>query len=293
MKKNILLFLLLLACSVSQAQIGIGVPNPNASSVLELASTTKGFLPPRMTTAQRNVIGSPVAGLVIYNTTKSCWEWYNGSLWYNGCGNQDVVTGCGAYTAAGVFRVFQCYNLGSTDTTSDPNTPIQGNNGSYYQWGRSTVVATDSTPAAAITSPTWNTTAASDYAWADVTTGAKTANDPCPTGFRVPTKAEWTGVANTALNTVSRTGSWANDGNFTTAVSLGPNGTTKTLTLPAAGYRSSSDGRLLSRGLGGDYWSSAEDVGSANANYLYFGSGSVAAYSGNRTFGFSVRCIAE
>lgn len=39
-----------------------------ASSMLTLNSTTKGFLPPRMTTAQKNAIGTPAAGLVVYDT---------------------------------------------------------------------------------------------------------------------------------------------------------------------------------------------------------------------------------
>lgn len=42
---------------------------PNASAQLDVVSTTKGFLPPRMTTTQRNAISSPAEGLVIYNTT--------------------------------------------------------------------------------------------------------------------------------------------------------------------------------------------------------------------------------
>ena len=41
----------------------------NASAQLELTSTTKGFLPPRMTTTQKNAIASPAAGLVVYDTT--------------------------------------------------------------------------------------------------------------------------------------------------------------------------------------------------------------------------------
>jgi hypothetical protein len=40
-----------------------------ASAIVEIQSTTKGFLPPRMTTTQRNAIASPAAGLMIYNTT--------------------------------------------------------------------------------------------------------------------------------------------------------------------------------------------------------------------------------
>jgi hypothetical protein len=41
----------------------------NSSSILDVASTTKGFLPPRMTTTQKNAISSPAAGLVVYDTT--------------------------------------------------------------------------------------------------------------------------------------------------------------------------------------------------------------------------------
>jgi hypothetical protein len=40
-----------------------------ASAVLQADSTTKGFLPPRMTTAQKNAITSPTAGLMVYDTT--------------------------------------------------------------------------------------------------------------------------------------------------------------------------------------------------------------------------------
>jgi hypothetical protein len=41
----------------------------HASSIVEIQSTTKGFLPPRMTTTQKNAIASPAAGLVVYDTT--------------------------------------------------------------------------------------------------------------------------------------------------------------------------------------------------------------------------------
>lgn len=49
--------------------VGIGTTSPAASSLLDVTSTTKGFLPPRMTTVQKNAIATPAAGLVIYDTT--------------------------------------------------------------------------------------------------------------------------------------------------------------------------------------------------------------------------------
>jgi uncharacterized protein (TIGR02145 family) len=197
-----------------------------------------------------------------------------------------VIPNCGAYVSAGVYKVFSCFNLGATDTTVDPNIPIQGIHGNYYQWGRNTVVATTSTAAGAISG--WNTTAAANGAWLDA---SKTANDPCPTGFRVPTYAQWSGVSNTALNTITRTGSWSNsETNFTTAISFGTS-TVKTLTLPAAGFRSYYDGTLTNRGANGGYWSSTEN--DSFAWYLGFNSSSANTSNSNRASGFSVRCVSE
>jgi hypothetical protein len=59
--------------------VGIGTATPVAK--LEISSNTQGFLPPRMTTTERNAIASPVAGLVIYNTTTNVLNFYNGTTW--------------------------------------------------------------------------------------------------------------------------------------------------------------------------------------------------------------------
>jgi hypothetical protein len=48
--------------------IGVGA-TPNANAILDLSSTTKAFMPPRMTTTQRNAVASPTAGMVVYNST--------------------------------------------------------------------------------------------------------------------------------------------------------------------------------------------------------------------------------
>lgn len=49
--------------------VGIGTTNPNAAARLTVSSTTGGFLPPRMTEAQRDLIATPPDGLMLYNTT--------------------------------------------------------------------------------------------------------------------------------------------------------------------------------------------------------------------------------
>ena len=61
--------------------LGIGTTAPNASSLLDVSSTTKGVLLPRMTTTQVNAISSPAEGLTVYNTTLNTLCFYNGTSW--------------------------------------------------------------------------------------------------------------------------------------------------------------------------------------------------------------------
>jgi hypothetical protein len=53
----------------------------NASALVQINSTTRGFLPPVMTTTQKNAIASPAAGLVVYDSTTNKLCCYNGSTW--------------------------------------------------------------------------------------------------------------------------------------------------------------------------------------------------------------------
>jgi uncharacterized protein (TIGR02145 family) len=199
---------------------------------------------------------------------------------------------CGAYIAPGVWKAFMCHNLGA-DQSADPFTASWRLNGDYYQWGRATVAAAGPTGpssgeanAGSITG--WNTTAAANGAWSDAT---KTANDPCPTGFRVPTLAQWDAVLNNNLNTSSYVGTnWASSStNYTTGLRIGSG--TSGLFLPAAGYRYNSNGTLIYRGDNGIYWSSTEN--GSNAWSLYFSNGYANTDSNTRTYGMSVRCVAE
>ena len=67
--------------SASTTQLAIGTSTPNASALLELDSTSKGFLAPRMTQTQRDAIASPSAGLLIFNTDTNQYNFYSGSSW--------------------------------------------------------------------------------------------------------------------------------------------------------------------------------------------------------------------
>jgi len=65
----------------TSGNVGIGVASPNANAILDIASTTKAFMPPRMTTTQRDAIASPTAGMVIYNSTTNVLNFHNGTAW--------------------------------------------------------------------------------------------------------------------------------------------------------------------------------------------------------------------
>jgi hypothetical protein len=72
----------------SQNNVGIGTNTPDASSILELLSTNKGFLAPRMTAVQRLAIATPANSLLVYDTDSMCYFFYRGtpvSQWVSLC----------------------------------------------------------------------------------------------------------------------------------------------------------------------------------------------------------------
>jgi hypothetical protein len=75
-------FIFLLQYSILSAQsVGIGTNTPNASAQLDIVSTNKGILIPRMTAVQRAAIVSPVNGLMVYETTTNSLWVFNGTVW--------------------------------------------------------------------------------------------------------------------------------------------------------------------------------------------------------------------
>jgi hypothetical protein len=63
--------------------VGIGTSTPAASAKLEIAGTDKGFLPPRLTTAQIDAISGPATGLMVYNSTLNKPQFFDGNEWRN------------------------------------------------------------------------------------------------------------------------------------------------------------------------------------------------------------------
>ena len=69
----------------SAGKVGIGTSSPDATAILDVSSTTAGFLPPRMSTAERDAIGggAPPEGLILYNNTTDKLQVYSQGAWVN------------------------------------------------------------------------------------------------------------------------------------------------------------------------------------------------------------------
>ncbi|RMZ59227.1 hypothetical protein D1632_06140 [Chryseobacterium nematophagum] len=212
-------------------------------------------------------------------------------------GNGSVVNMC---MGNNIAKSWMAHNLGA-DTNLDPNTNVitKGLHGNYYQWGRPVPVADADTSADAIFP--WDTSnSAPNTAWNSGTAYApiKTGFDPCPSGFRIPTRAEW--VSLNSNNSPSRLGTFVSDPtNFSSALVYTCGG--NKMTLPAAGMRTRTNGTLQNRGSNGYYWSSdhtSNQNGATNALAygVMFGPNTIDPQYYNyiyRSFGFSVRCISE
>lgn len=101
-------------------------------------------------------------------------------------------------------------------------------------------------------------------------------NNPCPSGWRLPTSAEWD-VERTSWNQQNYNGAFASP-----------------LKLTAAGFRDSPDASLHGVGSSGYYWSSTvSTLNGTDASYLFFVSDDAFTTSDGRANGFSVRCLNE
>ena len=119
------LSLIVVGVQVAQAQVKLG-DNPgtiDANALLELESTTKGFLLPRMSTVQRLAISSPSEGMMVYDLTASCTYIYRASAgqWYSLCAADSLTA------SNGLTKVGRDIQLGGT-LTQVTNIAQGGNN---------------------------------------------------------------------------------------------------------------------------------------------------------------------
>jgi uncharacterized protein (TIGR02145 family) len=277
------------------AGVGIGTTTPNASAKIEIASTTQGFLPPRMTTAQRNAIVSPAIGLIIYNTTTTCLNFYIGSGWNETCGSVSSGTfSAGTINCAGATevvdvtnpttgRIWMDRNLGATQVAT--SSTDANSYGDLYQWGRRADGHQCRTSATTATLSSIDQPAHGDFIlapsaprdWrspqnANLWQGVNGINNPCPSGYRIPTYTELE-AERLSWSAYTSVGAFAS-----------------ALKLPLPGERNTS-GSLSGVGSVGLYWSSA--VSGAFARYLDFSSSNAFMNAYFRARGHSVRCLKD
>ncbi|MGB6093815.1 MAG: hypothetical protein WBF83_08655 [Moheibacter sp.] len=250
-----------------------------------------------MTEIQRDAIPNPAEGLLVYNTDEKCVNFYNGTDWKSFCGDSTNPGGdfqCGTFMANGEWKEWMCHNLGA-DMSLDPFELSKGIHGDYYMWGKSEPLATVDTDPGTIPG-FYDIPVAEGDAWLN---DQKTENDPCPNGFRVPTRAQWDEVI--ANNDLTLIGPWDEEGvtNWDSGVKFGDD-----FLLPAAGVRASGlSGLLIGRGTSAYYWSSTNAVpppygpgGDGLSGYMNvattFGWDPMTNNSSLRN-GYSVRCISE
>jgi len=280
MKKPIyLLPILVLLQLCLYAQVGIGTATPNASAILDASSITKGFLPPRMTTAQRDAIVSPATGLVIFNTSTNSLETKNSTGW---------VSLSASFVALPTIVI-------GTQQWMEKNLEVV-----TYRNGNIIPQVTDPTAWAALTTGAWcyyNNDPLNGaiygklynwYAVKDITNGGL-----APTGWHIPTDAEWTTLG-TLLGGDAVAGGKMKTTGITRWTTPNTSATNESgFTGLPGGFRS-FNGAFGNVGGSGYWWSSMEaNTADAWSRYLYYNFGDISRSNFNKQVGFSVRCLRD
>ncbi|MBI5530484.1 MAG: helix-turn-helix domain-containing protein, partial [Candidatus Doudnabacteria bacterium] len=129
--------------NASTTQLSLGTNSPSASAILQLNSTSTGFLAPRMTQAERDAIVSPASGLLVYNTNTNQYNVFNGTSWV-AVGSGGSGTGSGS-VGTGTPGSFAYYPSATDEVQPQQVLFVSGNNigiGSNTPSSRLTVVST-------------------------------------------------------------------------------------------------------------------------------------------------------
>jgi len=280
---------------VNAQNVGIGTDSPHVSAKLEVSSNNSGFLPPRMTTTQRNTIVNPVAGLQIYNTTTDCLEIFSKGRWQKMfCGVDDttttvdstLVTDIDGHTYPTVKICNQTWMAKNLDVARYRNGDIIPQVTDPSEWANLTTGAwcwynNDSATYGSVYGRLYNWYAVSD------------PRGLAPEGWHVPSDAEWTTLTD-CLGGADVAGGKLKEAGTThwNSPNTGATNSSGFFGLPS-GYRG-SDGRLNAVGqisvFGSITIHSNNDVW---RRIIYFESESVSIATDPKTYGYAIRCVKD
>jgi uncharacterized protein (TIGR02145 family) len=312
MKKliTISIICLLTAWFTATAQVAInsdGSP-PDSSAMLDVQSTSKGVLIPRMTKAQRAAIASPAIGLLVFQTDATPgFYFYSGSAW------SMVDDPCGKYQVEDGYRTYHTIRIGSQcwlRENLDIGTPIsynqdQSDNGIIekycnYDWSGGVCDIYGGL-----------------YQWDEMMQYSTTegAQGICPSGWHVPTDNEWKILEGTmdSWSGVSspewdRTGSRGHDAGRNMKSTLDYWSAPLNEFEPHTdlmGFRALPGGYTIIGAdpaelhWGGYFWTSTSYYNPGQAYYrsvsngIYYNNSTVDRNPASKTHGYSVRCIRD
>jgi uncharacterized protein (TIGR02145 family) len=281
---------------LSDGSVSLGTTFPHEDAIMELSSTTKGFLPPRMTAAQKDAIDNPPEGLIVYNTSHKSLEIFDGTLWntityYFNCGTNQVMDPDGNYYNT-VQIGNQCWMVGNLKTTKYRNgVSINYPGDDTLAWGNDT----EGSYAWYNNELAWKDLYGALYNWY----AAMNTNGLCPMGWHVPTEEELTTLANYVGGTSVAGGKLKSNRTFPIeqprwdAPNTGATDEYGFCALPG-GIRWATSGNYSFMGTLGNWWTTTI-FGAGYARHLSLSSNSAElniSWS-SAHFGFSVRCIKD
>jgi uncharacterized protein (TIGR02145 family) len=306
----LVVFLLQLHQPLTQAQnvlISETQGSPHASSILELFSTDKGFLLPRLSVEQRDSIINPAQALIIFNTTSKCLEifvqqWF--SLW---C--PDSLCGLPIQDIQG--NTYQTVQIGNQCWMSENLKATVFNDGTHISH------ITDNTQWVNLSTPAYcwfsndsvaNSGTGALYNWYVTDSASNGGKNICPAGWRVPNDNDWYILENyidSSINDPNSTGWRGTDGGtklratYSWAGTPGNGSDDYNFTAIATGFRFVGTGHFQSQTSSTRFWTTTP-VSASNA-YMR-GLTSASSLNGPKIFrstthskkdGNSIRCIRD
>jgi uncharacterized protein (TIGR02145 family) len=280
--------------TVTTNVLGVGTNSPSASAQLDVSSTSKGFLPPRMTEEQRDLIAvnSVSAGLIIWCTNCGVsgeLEVYNGVTWTNMVGASAALS-----TVLMGSQYWRGKNLDVATYRDGTVIPQVTNNADWTGLTTGAWCYYNNDPAnGAIYGKLYNWYAVAGI-WNEASkTDASQRKKLAPTGFHVPTDEEWLTLStNLGGNTVAGGKMKTTGTTRWTAPNTDATNESGFAALPG-GFRA-SDGKSYQLGAMG-FWFSATDFDSGRGGVCYLENydGWLGLNPDNKFFGFSVRCLRD